>query len=233
MNLGVKAVTDEVFKNREQHSLSFSQSRLWILLVYDNSAVIFLRGNVIKKKNTPQNRPEPVSVARYYKLVFFCAIWVNWAFKRSPLWLTVSLVMAALLQSHTCPVPPAVNRMLLLLQRGRRWRMTADGGNMPLPSDKNQPVSFELWQHWNLTLPTTQESLHTKPSVTQQVVTRKTQHFPPGGLAMQIPSVVPSLSFFSCLFFSSFVPFSLSQCFSSPSRQEQLVGFISSLSLSN
>lgn len=50
MNLGVKAVTEEVFKNREQHSLSFSQSRLWILLVYDNSAVIFLRGNLIKKK---------------------------------------------------------------------------------------------------------------------------------------------------------------------------------------
>ena len=95
----------------------------------------------------------------------------------------------------SCPLsPPAVNRMLLLLQRGRRWRMTADGGNMPLPSDKNQPVSFELWQHWNRTLPTTQESLHTKPSVTQQVVTRKTQHFPPGGLAMQIPSVVLSLS---------------------------------------
>lgn len=53
MNLGVKAVTDEVFKNREQHSLSFSQSRLWILLVYDNSAVIFFARKSYKKKKIP------------------------------------------------------------------------------------------------------------------------------------------------------------------------------------
>lgn len=122
----------------------------------------------------------------------------------------------------------------LRAERSRHSRQGGAGGwqgeSIPLSSDKNGLLSFEHSKHWNVILPTAQESLHTKPSVTQQVVTCKTQHFPPGGLAMQIPSVVlPFFSSFVSLFFSHrlffFSPY--------PSQQEQAAGFISSLSLSN
>lgn len=55
MNLGVKAVTDEVFKNREQHSLSF-----FTVETLDPSGVrqlcshFFARKSYLKKKITPK-----------------------------------------------------------------------------------------------------------------------------------------------------------------------------------
>lgn len=162
-------------------------------------------------------------------------MWFLWT---DPLWETT--VVSVPLQSNTCPAP------LLWTEgcchRGEAgeggWQTVIGGGDVPLPSDKNQLLSFERWQHWNLTLPTMQESHHTKPSVTQQVVTRKKPnippphtHTPPRELSMQIRSVVLSLFSYIPLFLYSF-----SQCFLlllPPPAWEQLVGFISSLSLSN
>lgn len=114
--------------------------------------------------------------------------------------------------------------------RAERSRHNRQGGagewqgeSIPLSSDKNGLLSFEHAKHWNVILPMTQESLHTKPSVTQQVVTCKTQHFPPGGLAMQIPSVVLPFFSFLPLFLYSF----LTACFSfhlTPPNKSRLLG---------
>lgn len=109
------------------------------------------------------------------------------------------------------------------------WRWTEE--NMPPPPLPHTRPLFQIKicsspKRRNLTLPTTQESLHTKPSVTQQVVTREkkkknpqSQHSPlrgggGGGGGWQCKSV---LLFFP--FFSSFVSFFfLSEFFSTPTQ---------------